>query len=87
MAADEPAGPGRAHHEKTSAVAEPTYRTPGPTPDRYGPMCYWERLRGTSGSFNDIIANGISFHGPIVVTLAPTDRAFRSEGCQPWVRI
>lgn len=47
--------------------------------------CYWERMSGTSGSFNDIIANNNSA-GQSVVTIAPTDKVFESSGCNDWAR-
>lgn len=56
-----------------------TYRNDG------GDLCYWARLRGTSGGFNDIIANGIP-DGPTVVTIASSDVAFESSGCGTWKR-
>lgn len=54
-----------------------TYRATGGT-------CYWERLSGTSGDFDDIIANG---NGPSTVTIKSGDNAFHSERCAPWERI
>lgn len=47
--------------------------------------CYWARLKGTSGSFEDIIANNNSA-GQSVVTIAPTDKVFESSGCNDWSR-
>lgn len=47
--------------------------------------CYWARMSGTSGSFNDIIANNNSA-GQSVVTIAPTDKVFESSGCNDWAR-
>jgi hypothetical protein len=54
-----------------------TYRSEG------GESCYWERLRGLGGQTADIIANGAGIL-PQTVTIAPTDLAFRSQGCAPW---
>jgi hypothetical protein len=45
--------------------------------------CYWERLRGFSGEFGDIIANNFT-GAPDVVTIAPSDFGFSSEGCGTW---
>lgn len=45
--------------------------------------CYWERLSGTSGDFEDIITNGFS-EGQSYVTIAPTDVAFNSSFCGTW---
>lgn len=48
--------------------------------------CYWERLRGFSGSFGDIITNGLGDAGaPLVVTIYSSDAGFRSQGCGRWV--
>lgn len=45
--------------------------------------CYWERLSGTSGSFNEIIANG-NLQGQTVVTILVGDNAFSSKRCGTW---
>lgn len=45
--------------------------------------CYWERLSGTGGDFDDIITNGYS-DGQSYVTIAPTDVAFDSSFCGTW---
>lgn len=47
--------------------------------------CYWARLSGTSGSFDDIIANG-NPGGPTVVTIAESDVAFETSDCGEWIR-
>ncbi|HEU5112250.1 MAG TPA: hypothetical protein VFU96_02965, partial [Acidimicrobiia bacterium] len=54
-----------------------TYQTPG------GEGCYWERLSGVSGTFEDIIANGTPA-GQAVVEIDPSDIAFNSFGCGEW---
>jgi hypothetical protein len=43
--------------------------------------CYWKRLG--SPNTNDIIDNAIS-KKPQVVQIDPTDKAFKTDGCQPW---
>jgi hypothetical protein len=48
--------------------------------------CYYARLKGTSGDFEDIIAND-NITGPSVVTIKPTDAAFKTTGCEDWVRV
>jgi len=55
-----------------------TYRDADP-----GNACYWERLKGFTGNFNEIIAND-NASGPTVVTIEPTDKGFRSEDCGHW---
>lgn len=54
-----------------------TYRASG------GSGCYWERESGFSGSLDDIIANDFA-SGPAVVTIAPGDAGFQSDGCGTW---
>lgn len=54
-----------------------TYRAPG------GRGCYWERLKGFSGSLDDIIANELAT-GPTVATIAPGDAGFNSRACGQW---
>jgi hypothetical protein len=59
-------------------VAPGTYSSAGPVEDG---TCYWKRLG--SASNNDIIDNSMS-KKPQVVQIAPTDKAFKTDGCQPW---
>ncbi|MDD9206814.1 hypothetical protein PU560_10095, partial [Georgenia sp. 10Sc9-8] len=56
-----------------------TYRAPG------GDSCYWERLSGFSGEFEDLIANDFGSSGAIV-TIAATDAGFGSSSCGTWQR-
>lgn len=49
-------------------------------------FCYWERLRGFSGEFDDIIANEFS-NAPQIVRIAPTDVGFSASRCGIWTRI
>jgi hypothetical protein len=57
-----------------------TYRT------REGsPGCYYERLSGFSGEFDDILANG-NTDAPAVITIKPTDAGFTSQGCGTWTK-
>jgi hypothetical protein len=46
------------------------------------PGCYWERLSGLGGTFQEILANG-NPPGPEIVTIAATDKAFNSTRCAP----
>ncbi len=55
-----------------------TYRTRRSTSN-----CYWERLKGFSGSLHDIIANDFG-SGYMVVTIKATDKGFKSSGCGKW---
>lgn len=46
--------------------------------------CYWERLDGFSGDFEDIKANGNHDGYPVIVDVLAEDEGFRSEGCGWW---
>lgn len=46
-------------------------------------LCYWERLSGFGGTFEEIIANG-SGSGYLTVSIAATDAGFSSSGCGHW---
>lgn len=76
------AGPtfGDGTHQVGTDIPAGTYRTNGQD------GCYWERLRGTGGSFSDIIAND-NATGPAIVTIARTDAAFKSQNCGTWSRL
>ncbi len=50
-----------------------------------GAMCYWERLRNTTGS-NDIIANSIG-GGPRLLEVLATDVAVNTSGCASFTEI
>ena len=62
--------------------------TPGEyraTVPRESYLCYWERLSGTSGDFDDIITNGLAEAGDeVVVTVEESDVAFGTNGCGAW---
>jgi hypothetical protein len=47
--------------------------------------CYWERLAGFSGEFEDIIANQIT-DGSVVVAISPSDKGFRADRCGNWTK-
>lgn len=48
--------------------------------------CYWERLSGVGGTFDEIITNE-NADGPTVVEIRSSDAAFSSEDCGEWVLI
>jgi hypothetical protein len=55
-----------------------TYRT------RQGsPGCYFARLKGFSGTLDDILANE-NMDTPAVITILPTDKGFQSSRCDRW---
>lgn len=57
-----------------------TYRT------RQGSSgCYYSRLSGFSGEFEDIIANE-NTDAPAIVTIEPTDKGFTSSRCGTWTQ-
>jgi len=47
-------------------------------------FCYWERLSGLGGSFDETIANGNPSGSSAVVEIRPTDKGFSSSGCGEW---
>jgi hypothetical protein len=51
-----------------------------------GDGCYWARLSGTSGDFDELITNG-NPSGPTVVTIKRSDTAFETQRCGDWQRI
>ena len=57
-------------------IAPGTYSSPGPVA---GGSCYWKRL----GPDSAIIDSALSLK-PQVVAIDPTDKAFKTDGCQPW---
>lgn len=61
-------------------VSPGTYAAPG------GESCYWERLSGFSGDFDDIIANGLS-ESRSIVEIASSDVGFSTNGCGEWTPI
>jgi hypothetical protein len=58
-------------------IAPGTYHAPG------GSLCYWERDSTFGGGMGSILANN-NATGAVVVTIAPTDRAFETSGCGVW---
>ena len=57
-----------------------TYRTRAATSG-----CYYARLRGFSGSLNEIIANEIT-DTPAIVTIAAKDKGFQTSNCSTWTK-
>ncbi|MBW0015257.1 hypothetical protein [Mycobacterium sp.] len=58
-------------------IAPGTYSSAGPVGDG---TCYWKRVGNQDGN---LIDNAIS-KKPQVVQIDPTDKSFRTSGCQPW---
>lgn len=62
-----------------------TYRATVPTDSA---NCYWARLKGTSGTLDDILANGNGDPGQrVTVTIRASDKAFETTGCGDWIKI
>lgn len=76
----EPAEYGDGTYLVGSDISPGIYRSQG------GSLCYWERLSGLSGEFNDIIANGIE-EGTAIVEIQESDAAFKSQGCGTWTPV
>jgi hypothetical protein len=55
-----------------------TYTSAGPQGNG---VCYWKRLAGDDGK--QLVDNAMS-KKPQVVRIDPTDKAFKTDGCQPW---
>lgn len=70
-------------HDGTYAVGTDivpgTYTSAGPTDKG---TCYWKRL-GSGDGGNQLVDNAMS-KKPQVVRIDPTDKAFKTDGCQPW---
>jgi hypothetical protein len=47
--------------------------------------CYYERLSGFSGEFDDILTNG-NTDAPAIITIKPSDVGFTSQGCGTWTK-
>jgi hypothetical protein len=62
-----------------------TYKS-APTHTNNYPFCTWKRLSDYTGASTGIIAID-NQPGQTIVTIAPTDLAFQTLGCQPWSKI
>jgi hypothetical protein len=84
-----PAGPATTFTDGTyvpgTDIVPGTYRTSGPAPGAIE-LCYWSRMKDTSGDFGAIIANDIA-QGPSTVTIRTSDGAFKTSGCNVWQKI
>lgn len=57
-----------------------TYRTRSASAN-----CYYERLKGFSGSVSDILAND-NTDDPAIVTILASDKGFDSQNCGTWTK-
>ncbi len=60
-----------------SDIAPGIYSSAGPVGDG---TCYWKRMGNPDGNLVD---NALS-RKPQVVQIDPTDKSFKTSGCQPW---
>jgi hypothetical protein len=57
-----------------------TYRSAGTS----SLACTYTRMKDLSGSLGSIIDSGVQSQGPSVVTISPSDGAFKTSGCETW---
>lgn len=70
---------GNGQYRVGTDIAPGTYVAPG------GTTCYWERQSTFGGSgVESIIANDLSQGGQVVVTIAASDKGFKTSGCGTW---
>ncbi len=82
-----PSGPGAKttmDHDGTFAVGTDivpgTYTSAGPLGNG---TCYWKRLGSGADGKPALVDNAMS-KKPQVVRIDPTDKSFKTDGCQPW---
>jgi len=61
-----------------TGIVAGTYASAGPVE---GDKCYWRRIGGDDG--NTTLDNALTGKAQVVL-IEPTDRAFKTNGCQPW---
>jgi hypothetical protein len=66
-------------YEVGSEIKAGTYKTSGGE-------CYWGRLKGFSGDFDDILAND-NISGPSRMTIRPTDKGVTFSGGCEWQKV
>ncbi|HEV7758828.1 MAG TPA: DUF1707 domain-containing protein [Acidimicrobiales bacterium] len=44
-------------------------------------QCYWERVKGFSGTLDDVIDSGVPFGKHVIVDVLASDAGLRSQGC------
>jgi hypothetical protein len=79
--------PGEGTYLVGSEITPGTYRSPG-AKKGFFEFCSYTRLRDTSGGSGAMIDMGTAnANEPMIVTIAPSDGAFKSSGCEDWTRI
>ncbi|MCX4972572.1 hypothetical protein [Streptomyces sp. NBC_00620] len=76
--------PGEGTHVVGTDIKSGVYRTAGAS-DPGLSLSYWARLEGTSGDFDEIIANGTTT-GQTTFTVKATDGAFVTPAARPGTR-
>ncbi|MEU9334959.1 hypothetical protein AB0D49_17590 [Streptomyces sp. NPDC048290] len=70
---------GDGDYQVGSDIKPGTYRTSGNADG----MCYWERAKDAKGEVESILAND-NVTGTSYVTVAASDKLFKSSGCSDW---
>lgn len=70
-------------HRVGEDIEPGTYTTDGPDADDLFPSCYYARLSGVSGEFDDIISNN-NIEGPGTVVVEEGDEALELSGGCEW---
>ncbi|MEY9908368.1 hypothetical protein ABIA35_004601 [Catenulispora sp. MAP12-49] len=81
-----PSGIGDGTYVVGTDIKPGLYKTSGPADSGALANCYWERDRDLSGGMDSIIAND-NASGPTTVQISAGDKAFKTDGCAPWVKI
>jgi hypothetical protein len=81
-----PAGIGDGTYVVGTDIKPGLYKTSGPADTGALANCYWERDRDLSGGMDSIIAND-NASGPTTVQISASDKAFKTSGCAPWVKV
>jgi hypothetical protein len=76
--------------EATSGITDGTYEVgaeiaPGKYKSTGGSDCYWARLSGDDET-HDIITNHFD-DGPTTVVVKPSDKYFKTQGCNGWAQV
>lgn len=64
-------------------IAPGTYATAGPVGDK---RCYWRRMNNVDPHAKNNVIDSAMTAKPQVVLIDETDKAFKTSGCQPWLK-
>lgn len=59
-----------------------TYASAGPIDSKH--RCYWRRMNAADPEVRGNVIDSALSNKPQVVLIDPSDRAFKTDGCQPW---